>query len=69
MPICFAEVDSEVVIKDIKGTDKIKTHLHNLGFMVGETVQIINKVDENIILKVKGVTLAISTELARRIII
>ncbi len=69
MPICFAEVDTEVVIKDIKGTDKMKNHLQNLGFVVGEVVQIVNKVDENIILKVKGVTLAISTELARRIII
>ena len=69
MPICFADVDQEVIIKDIKGNDKMKKHLQNLGFIVGETVQIVNKVDENIILKVKGVTLAISTELARRIII
>ena len=69
MPICYAECDSQVKIVRITGSDKIKNHLNNLGFTVGETVLIVNKVNENIILKVKGVTLAISEELARRIII
>ena len=69
MPICFADVNQEVVIKDIKGNDKIKKHLQTLGFQIGEVVTIVNKVDENIILKIKGVSMAISMELARRIII
>ena len=69
MPICFADINQEVIIKNISGNDKMKKHLQTLGFMVGEAAQIVNKVDDNIILKIKGVTLAVSTELARRIII
>ena len=69
MPICFAECNKDLVIRQITGSDKIKKHLENLGFVVGETVQVINKVNNNIIVRVKGVKMAISDELARRILI
>ena len=69
MPICFADCDQQVKIQRITGSDKIKNHLKNLGFTIGENVYVVNKVNNNIILKIKGVTLAVSEELARRIII
>ena len=69
MPIYLADLHAEMVIKEIKGTDKIKTHLANLGFVVGETVMLVNKVDDNVIVKIKGVSLGISRELAKRIIV
>ena len=69
MPICFADCDQQVQIQRITGSDKIKNHLKNLGFTIGENVYIVNKVNNNIILKIKGITLAVSEELARRIII
>ena len=69
MPIYLADINAEVVIRKITGSDKIKKHLQTLGFIEGEKAQVINKVDENVIIRVKGVTLAISFELARRILI
>ena len=69
MPIYLADVHQNVVIKQITGTDKVRTHLANLGFIVGETVMLVNKVDDNVIVKIKGVSLAISNELAKRILI
>ena len=69
MPIYLAEPHTEVTIQRITGTDKIKNHLSNLGFTVGETVIVINKVDENVIVKVRGVSMAISHELASRVIV
>lgn len=69
MPIYLADCDTELTIKKITGSDKIKTHLKNLGFTVGEAVQVVNVVNSNIILKIKGTTLAISEELAKRIIV
>ena len=69
MPIYFANLHESVVIKQITGTDKVKSHLENLGFIVGETVMLVNKVDDNVIVKIKGVSLAISNELAKRILI
>ena len=67
MPLYMAENGQDVVISRITGTDTMKTHLNNLGFVVGETIHIVNKIDGNIIVKVKGVSVAISQELSKRI--
>ena len=69
MPIYLADCGCDLTIKKITGSDKIKSHLKNLGFTVGETVEVVNVVNGNIILKIKGTTLAVSEELAKRIIV
>ena len=69
MPICFADVNQEVVIQRITGSDKVKQHLEKLGLVVGETITIVNKANEDLIIKVKGVSMAISHDLAKRIFI
>lgn len=69
MPIYLANMHEDVVIRKITGSDRIKKHLQSLGFIEGETAQLINKVDENVIIRIKGVTMALSKELARRILI
>ena len=69
MPIYLSEANIPVVIRKITGNDKVKSHLENLGFIPGEAITLISKVDENVILKIKGVTLGISHELAKRILV
>ena len=69
MPLYMAESGQDLIIVRITGSDKLKAHLSNMGFVVGETVRIINKVSENVIVKVKGVSVAISHELAKRIFV
>ena len=69
MPIYLAECHHSKTIVRISGNDKVKQHLNNLGFVVGEEVMLINQLDENVIVKIKGVSLAISKELARRILV
>lgn len=67
MPLYMATNGQDVVITRITGTDKMKKHLENLGFVIGAELHIVNKADENIIVKVKGVSVAISHELSKRI--
>ena len=67
MPISMANPGDELTVKRIGGSDKIKAHLRNLGFIEGEPIVIINKIGENLIVKVKGVSLAITYDLARKI--
>ena len=67
MPLHFAEFNREWEIMRISGSDKLKAHLNNLGFIVGEKVTVVNKVNENLIVKIKGITFALSHELANRI--
>ena len=69
MPIYLADCHEPKTIVQITGNDKIKQHLNNLGFVIGEQVTLINQLDENVIVKIKGVSLAISKELAKRILV
>lgn len=69
MPLYFAEDGCDVLISRITGSDKIRKHLENIGFVVGEKIFVVNKVNENVIVKIKGVSVALSHELAKRIYI
>ena len=69
MPLFLADWDVPLIIREIKGTDKIKRHLNNLGFIVGETIVVVNAVNNNLIVKIKGVKMALSEELAKRIFV
>ena len=67
MPISFAAPMTEYKIVRIGGNEKLRQHLLNLGFIEGESVMVINKVGESVIIKLKGVSLAITTDLANKI--
>ena len=69
MPLCYAEPGQIQIIKKIGGRPEIKQHLENLGFNVGGEIMIINTLGENIIVKVKESRVAVSDELARKIMV
>ena len=53
IPLNFAEVGKECVIKKIGGSPEVKKHLENLGFSIGGSATLINTVGGNVIVKVK----------------
>lgn len=67
MPISMATPNTEYVIARIGGSEKIRKHLQNLGFIEGEPITVINKINENVIVKLKGVSLAVTFDLAKKI--
>lgn len=69
MPLVLAGVGEENIIKKIGGTPKVKKHLENLGFVVGGSVTIVNTLGGNLIVNVKEARVAISEEMARKIMI
>ena len=69
MPIKFADVGKECIIKRIGGSPEVKKHLENLGFTVGESAVLISTLGGNIIVKVKESRVAIDKELANKILI
>ena len=69
MPIYLARPNQWLEIKKITGSDKVRSHLENLGFIIGESVMVISMIDNDVIVKVKGVSLAISRDLAKRILV
>ena len=69
MPVYLANRFEDLTILRITGNDKVRAHLEHLGFIVGEKIMVVNMIDDDVIVKVKGVSLAISKELAKRILV
>ena len=69
MPLTFAAVGEENTIVKIGGKPEVKKHLENLGFVVGGTVKVINKLGGNVIVNVKEARIAISEEMAQKIMV
>ncbi|HAS38756.1 MAG TPA: ferrous iron transport protein A [Ruminococcaceae bacterium] len=69
MPLALAEVGEMNTIKKIGGNPEVKKHLENLGFVVGGNVMVINTLGGNVIVNVKEARVAISEEMARKIMI
>lgn len=69
MPLMLASVGEENIIKKIGGSPETKRHLENLGFVVGSNITIINSLGGNVIVNVKETRVAISEEMARKIMV
>ena len=69
MPLALANVGEENTIKKIGGSPQVKKHLENLGFVVGGNVTIITMLGGNVIVNVKEARIAISEEMARKIMV
>lgn len=69
MPLSFANIGEDNIIKKVGGNAETKKHLENLGFVVGGTVKIVNSLGGNVIVNVKETRVAISQEMAQKIMI
>lgn len=69
MPLAFANVGEENIIKKVGGKPEVRAHLENLGFVAGSPVKIITSLGGNIIVHVKESRVAISREMAGKIMV
>lgn len=69
MPLTLATVGEENIIKKIGGLPEVRQHLENLGFVVGGAVTVITTLGGNVIVNVKEARIAISKEMAQKIMI
>ena len=69
MPLVYAEVGQPMIIRKIGGSPEVKKHLEDLGFNVGGEVSVVSTLGENLIVKVKESRVAVSDELARKIMV
>lgn len=69
MPLILANVGEENVIRKVGGSPETKKHLENLGFVVGGRVTVISALGGNLIVGVKESRIAISREMAGKIMV
>lgn len=69
MPLSLANIGEENLILKVGGNTEVKKHLEDLGFVAGGTATLISSMGGNVIVKVKESRVAISEEMARKIMV
>ena len=69
MPLTLAAVGEENIIRKIGGKPEVRAHLENLGFVAGGIVTVISTIGGNLIVSVKDSRIAISREMAQKIMV
>lgn len=69
MPLLLAGVGEESIIRKVGGNQEMKKHLEDLGFVVGGTVSIVSEIGGNLIVNVKDTRVAVSREMAGKIMV
>ena len=69
LPLTLADPGEELIVKKVGGLPEVKKHLENLGFVVGSEIRIVTAMGGNINVKVKEARVAISREMAQKIMV
>lgn len=69
MPLTLARAGETVTVRHVGGPGQVRSHLADLGFTAGTDVTIVSKIAGNLIVNVKNSRVAISREMAQRIMV
>ena len=69
MPLTLAKIGETYFVNKVSGSDDMRRHLAELGFVIGSSVSVINEINGNYILNVKGTRLALGKSMASRIMV
>ncbi|MDR2363251.1 MAG: ferrous iron transport protein A [Spirochaetaceae bacterium] len=69
MPLALARPGEKIAIKRIGGREDMKKRLETLGFVVGSPVTVVSEINGNIIVNIKDSRIAISREMADKIMV
>ncbi len=69
MPLTLANIGEAAMIRKVGGNPEVRAHLENLGFVPGGNVTVISTIGGNLIVNVKESRVAISREMASKIMV
>ena len=69
MPLILANEGEELMIRKVGGNDETRRFLEGLGFVAGGSVTIVSENGGNVIVRVKDSRVAISKEMAQRVMV
>ena len=69
MPLTMASPGEESIIRKVGGNPETRKFLESLGFVAGGTVTVISEISGNVIVNVKDSRVAVSKEMAQKIMV
>lgn len=69
MPLTMAALGENFRIKKINGKEEVRRFLENLGFIAGAQISVVSQMCGNLIIQIKDSRIAVSREMAQKIIV
>ena len=69
MPLSLSKHGETAEVKRIGGSENVKKRLETMGFTVGSKVTVVSEMAGNLIVSIKDSRVALSREMANRIIV
>ena len=69
MPLTMAAAGEAATIRRVGGNAEVRRHLENMGFVEGSNITVVSVVGGNVIVNVKESRVAISREMANKIMV
>ena len=69
MPLTLAETGEEQIIRKVGGSQELKQHLGDMGVVPGGSITVVSTIGGNVIVRIKESRIAISKEMAQKIMI
>lgn len=67
MPLSLVRSGDTVTVKRVRGSEGIKHHLENLGFVEGSEVRVVSSSGGNIIVTIKGARFGLDAKVAAHV--
>ncbi len=69
LPLTMANAGETVTIRKITGKDDVRQRLAELGFVIDTELQVVSKIDGNLIVEIRSSRVALDSSMACRILI
>ncbi len=69
MPLTLCRTGEVSRISKVSGNDEVRSHLNDLGFVVGAEISVVNELAGNIIVNIKESRVAIDKNMANKIMV
>ena len=69
MPLTLADIGTEQLIRKVGGSPEVRKPLEDRGLVAGGSATVVSALGGNVIVKVKESRVAISEEMARKIMV
>ncbi|MCD7755033.1 MAG: ferrous iron transport protein A [Firmicutes bacterium] len=69
LPLTLAEPGETYLIRKVGGQGEVRKHLEDLGIVAGSPITIVSRIGENLIVNAKQSRIAISREMAQKIMV
>ena len=69
MPLSMVNDGEDFLIKKVSGKEETRRFLENLGFVAGAKISVVSRICGNVIVLIKDSRIAISSEMAQKVIV